>query len=310
MSFFWSAAKRLILSAMASVCLVSLAAGNPPNIILVLADDLGYGDLSCYGQDKYKTPHLDRMAREGALFTDFYVTSPACSPSRASVLTGRYPNEVGVPRVLFPKSVTGLVTSATLVSNVLKSKGYTTAAIGKWHVGHLPQFMPLQRGFDSYYGIPYSNDMKPAPLFRDNKLIAAEADQDTLTAQYTKEAVRIIDEHAGKDKPFFIYLAHTFPHVPLHVSGKFKGKSGAGLYGDVVTELDWSVGEIMNALKKNKQAENTLVVFTSDNGPWTIKRSMEALPAACAVPRAPTTKVACECLSLRGGRAKFPLAIE
>lgn len=242
-----------------------------PNIILIFADDLGYGDLSCYGQAKYKTPELDAMAKEGALFTDFYVTSPACSPSRASLLTGRYPNEVGVPKVLGPRSLTGVVTSATLVSSVLKRQGYRTAAIGKWHLGHLPQFMPLQRDFDTFFGLPYSNDMKPAPLFNGNNIVEQEADQATLTKRYTREALQIIENHAEDRKPFFIYLAHTFPHVPLHVSKEFAGKSGAGLYGDVMTELDWSVGQILRALKEKKLAENTLVIFTSDNGPWTIK---------------------------------------
>jgi len=243
----------------------------PPNIVLIFADDLGYGDLSCYGQTKYKTPALDQMAAEGVRLTDFYVTAGACSPSRASILTGQYPLRSGVPRVLSPQSMTGLHDKAPLLPMVLKSKGYATAIVGKWHLGHLPGMMPLQRGFDQFFGLPYSNDMKPAPLFRDNVIIEANAKQDTLTQRYTGEALAFIDKSAKAGKPFFLYFAHTFPHIPLHVSEKFKGASGSGLYGDVITELDWSVGSILRHLREKNLANNTLVIFTSDNGPWTVK---------------------------------------
>ena len=251
---------------------------RPPNFIVILADDLGYGDLSCYGQKKYRTPALDQMASEGVKLTQFYVTCPACSPSRASLLTGRYPTPVGVPAVLGPAADTGLVTSATLISNILKDRGYMTSVIGKWHIGSKPEYMPLRRGFDEFFGLPYSNDMKPAPLFRDDIIMEAEAAQDTLTRRYTSESLAFIDRAAKSDKPFFLYLAHTFPHIPLHVSKEFKGKSRAGLYGDVITELDWSVGEILGHLQQQGLAESTLVLFMSDNGPWTIKGSQGGSP--------------------------------
>ncbi len=250
--------------------------GNRPNFVLIFADDLGYGDLSCYGQTAYKTPNLDKMAREGTRYTDFLVASPGCSPSRAAILTGCQPVRLGIPAVLVPSDKTGLNLSEQTIPELLKPAGYRSAIVGKWHIG-VKNLMPLAHGFDEYFGLPYSNDMWPPHgknwgelhLYRDNtrlEQIETLADQDTLTTRYTEEAVRFIGKNA--DRPFFLYLAHSMPHVPLGVSSKFKGKSGAGLYGDVIQELDWSVGEVLKALKKSGIDDNTIVVFTSDNGPW------------------------------------------
>lgn len=247
-------------------------AGMLPNLVLIFADDLGYGDLSCFGNTSYKTPELDRMAAEGVRLTSFYVTCGACSPSRASILTGRYPTSAGVPVVLGPRDNYGLRRDTPTIAEVLKQKGYTTGIVGKWHLGHLPELLPTRRGFDSYFGIPYSNDMKPTPLMRNEKIVEQQIDQTQLTRRYTEEATRFVKASAESGNPFFLYFAHSFPHVPLHVSERFKGKSGAGLYGDVVTELDWSVGEILRVLKETGGSTNTLVLFTSDNGPWLIMK--------------------------------------
>ncbi len=245
----------------------ALAAGppRPPNIVMIYCDDLGYGDLGCYGSG-LQTPNLDRMATEGARFTQFYSANPVCSPSRAALLTGRYPTRVGVPRVLFPNDTTGLPADEMTIAQVLKPRGYKTMCVGKWHLGHLPQFLPTSRGFDEYFGIPYSNDMTPRVLLHNTETVEATADLDTLTQKYTREAVRFIDN--AKDSPFFLYFPHTMPHIPLGASGRFRGKSGAGLYGDVIAEIDWSVGEVFAALKRSGAAGNTLVMFSSDNGPW------------------------------------------
>lgn len=248
---------------------------RPPNIVVILADDLGYGDLSCYGSTTISTPNLDQMAREGVRFTDFYAPAPVCSPTRAALLTGRYPLRAGVPAasVFFPDSKTGLPPEQLTIAEVLKSRGYATTCIGKWHLGHLPKFLPTAQGFDSFFGLPYSNDMHraqrndpPVPLMRDGKIVEQPADQSTLTKRYTEEAVKFIETNA--ERPFFLYLPHTFPHVPLAASDAFRGKSKAGLYGDCVEEIDWSTGQILQALRRLKLDENTLVVFTSDNGPW------------------------------------------
>ena len=260
-----------------------------PNVIIIFTDDLGYGDLGIYGHPTIKTPHLDKMATEGQKWTSFYTAASVCTPSRAGLLTGRLPIRSGMcsdnRRVLFPDSKGGLPESEITIARALKGKGYQTAAIGKWHLGHLPQYLPVSHGFDSYFGIPYSNDMDKTeptnhftltqnetyqaynvPLMRNFDIVERPADQRTITRRYTEEAVSKIRQF-GKD-PFFIYLAHNLPHIPLFRSGEFKDKSVAGIYGDVVEEIDWSVGEILKTLKETGVAGNTLVVFTSDNGPW------------------------------------------
>jgi arylsulfatase A-like enzyme len=247
------------------------AAERPPNFIVIFVDDLGYGDLGCYGSPDIRTPQLDRMAAEGMRFTDFYVAAAVCSPSRAALLTGRYPIRTGINRVLFPVDKTGLPGEEVTVAELLKTRGYATACVGKWHLGHLPEFLPTRQGFDSYFGIPYSNDMdkNQPPLMRNEEIIEHPADQATLTRRYTEEAVGFIEAH--QDTPFFLYLPHTFPHVPLFASESFRGKSPRGPYGDVVEELDWSTGQILDTVRRLGIAEQTLVLFTSDNGPWLIK---------------------------------------
>ncbi len=268
----------------------------PPNVVILFADDLGYGDLGTYGHPTIATPRLDRMAAEGQKWTDFYVGASVCTPSRAALLTGRLPVRSGMTdernRVLFPDSHGGLPPEEVTIAEVLKQRGYATAAIGKWHLGHLPQYLPTRQGFDSYYGIPYSNDMDKVPgapkgralflnpkfenfnvpLMRNEAIIERPADQRTITRRYTAEAVKFIQAH--RDGPFFVYLAYNFPHVPLFRSEKFAGVSLRGLYGDVVEEIDWSVGQILDALREAGLAENTLVVFTSDNGPWLTFRTL------------------------------------
>jgi len=247
---------------------------RPPNFVVLFVDDLGYGDLGCYG-GKIDTPNLDRMAREGMRFTDFYVGQPVCSASRAALLTGCYPNRVGILGALGPASKVGISAKEKTIAEVLKPRGYATAIYGKWHLGYQPPFLPTRHGFDDYYGLPYSNDMWPRhptakfpdlPLIEGEKTIALNPDQSRLTTEYTERAVRFIERN--RERPFFLYVPHTMPHVPLYVSDKFAGKSKQGLYGDVVMELDWSVGEILAALKKNGLDEQTLVLFSSDNGPW------------------------------------------
>ncbi|MDI1312794.1 sulfatase [Prosthecobacter sp.] len=269
----------------------ALCAAPPHNVVIIFADDLGYGDLSCYGSPTIHTPNLDRMAAEGLRFTDFYVAAEVCTPSRAALLTGRYPIRSGMcgsRRVLFPNSAGGLPKEEVTIADALKQKGYSTAQIGKWHLGIHEGSRPLDQGFEHQFGLPYSNDMDARPglpkgstgsptppedgwnvaLSRDGKIIEQPADQTTLTKRYTEEAMKFITEK--KDKPFFLYFAHTFPHVPLFASPEFKGKSRGGIYGDAVEELDWSVGQIIATLRETGLAENTLVFFTSDNGPWLI----------------------------------------
>jgi arylsulfatase A-like enzyme len=251
---------------------IGQAAPEKPNFIIIFCDDLGYGDLGCYGHPSIRTPNLDRMAAEGQRWTDFYAAAEVCTPSRAAILTGRLPIRSGMAshkrRVLFPNSKGGLPDGEITIAEALKARGYATACVGKWHLGHLPPHHPRKHGFDSYFGIPYSNDMKPTPVLRDEETVEEPAAQETLTRRYTEEALKFI--RASKDKPFFLYLAHTFPHIPLFASDAFRGKSPRGLYGDVVEEIDWSVGELLNALRGEGLAERTLVVFSSDNGPWLI----------------------------------------
>jgi arylsulfatase A len=248
-----------------------VSAQRRPNVIFIYADDMGYGDLSCYGAKAIKTPNIDRMAAEGLRLTSFYSVSPVCTPSRAALMTGRYAARMGVDQmqlrnVLFPTDKTGLPQSETTVARALKDRGYATACIGKWHLGSVSAHRAIDHGFDYYFGIPYSNDMSPTPIMRNGDVVEEPAKQDTLTRRYTQEAISFIDR--AKGQPFFLYLAHNMPHIPLHASERFRGKSAGGLYGDVIEELDWSVGEVLNALKQLGLDRDTIVFFSSDNGPW------------------------------------------
>ena len=249
----------------------TVSAQRHPNIIFIYADDLGYGDIGCYGATAIKTPNIDRMAAEGLRLTSFYSVSPICTPSRAALMTGRYAARMGIDQmrlanVLFPADKTGLPQSETTVARALKDRGYATACIGKWHLGHMGPHRPIDHGFDYYFGIPYSNDMSPTPIMRNAEVVEQPAKQDTLTRRYTEEAITFIEGEKGK--PFFLYLAHNMPHIPLHASDRFRGKSAGGLYGDVIEELDWSVGEVLEALKRLGLDRDTIVFFSSDNGPW------------------------------------------
>ncbi len=253
------------------------APSRPPNIVVIFCDDLGYGDIGSYGS-KTPTPNLDRMAREGMRFTDFYVGQAVCSASRAALLTGCYPGRVGIQGALAPKSKVGLNPKEITIAEVLKTRGYATAIYGKWHLGDAPQFLPTRQGFDEWFGLPYSNDMwpnhptnkkfPPLPLYENEKVIELMPDQSLLTKKYTERAVGFIERN--KDKPFFLYVPHSMPHVPIFASKEFTGKTGLGLYADVIHEIDWSVGQILASLKKQGLDDNTLVVFTSDNGPWRV----------------------------------------
>jgi len=276
------------LCASVPLCEVS-AADPPPNFVVIFADDLGYGDLACFCHPTIKTPSLDRMAREGMKLTQFYSAAEVCTPSRAALLTGRLPprnGQCGSRRVYFPDSKGGLPADEITIAELLKGKGYATACLGKWHLGHLPQFLPNKHGFDYFYGTPYVNDMdrmptspkgKAAyaapkseywnvPLMRNTDIIERPANQNLFTQRYTEEAVKFIREH--KDQRFFLYLAHNMPHVPLFASDEFRGKSRRGLYGDTVEEMDHSVGAVLDAIRDQKLDQRTLVIFTSDNGPW------------------------------------------
>lgn len=257
--------RRHFLGAIAASTVALRAKSALPNVIMIYCDDLGYGDVGCYGS-KIPTPNIDKMAAEGIRFTHFYSASPVCTPSRASLLTGRYAVRTGMPSVIGPGDQSGLPSTETNIAQVMKKTGYRTMCIGKWHLGDAARHLPTNKGFDEYYGIPYSNDMLPRPLLHNNEVIEQPAQLDTLTPRYTAQAIRFIT--AGSDKPFFLYLPHTYPHIPLGASPKFRGKSGFGLYGDVVMELDWSVGEILRTLKENGLDDSTLVMFSSDNGPW------------------------------------------
>ncbi|MCH2201467.1 MAG: sulfatase [Fuerstiella sp.] len=273
----------------------SETADRSPNVVIIFCDDLGYGDLACFGSPNIRTPHLDRMAAEGQKWTSFYVASPVCTPSRAALMTGRYPIRNGMMSdkrvVLFPSSGGGLPSDEITLAELLKQKDYATAAFGKWHLGHLPRFLPVAQGFDTYFGIPYSNDMDAGdsaaeylrrsrvdpefhpshswwnvPLMRDTEIVERPADQRTITKRYADEAIRFIQEN--KERPFFVYLANNMPHIPLLVSEQFRGKSPRGLYGDVVEEIDFHIGRVLQTLRDEDLQDNTLVVFSSDNGPW------------------------------------------
>jgi len=274
-------------------------ADRPPNFVVIFTDDQGYNDVGCFGSPDIRTPNLDRMASEGMKFTDFYVSSPVCSASRAALMTGCYHVRVGVGGVFFPnRGHDGLHPDEITIADLLKSKGYATACFGKWHLGDEAPFLPTKQGFDHYFGIPYSNDMTVnptmdvaedvvwregmtleqmrdpkqrkknwVPLLRDEQVVEYPADQHTLTKRYTEHAVAFIEKN--KDKPFFLYLPHTMPHIPLFVSEKFeKHNPERGLYGDVIEEIDWSVGQVLDAIKRHGLSESTIVIFTTDNGPW------------------------------------------
>jgi len=284
------------------------AASDGPNFIIIFADDQGYGDLGCYGSPDIETPNIDRMAAEGVRFTSFYA-APFCGPSRAALMTGCYPPRVNLAFNHIPEAKTGLNHDETTIAEVLKDQGYKTGMIGKWHLGDHAHFLPLQHGFDRFFGLPYSNDMWPfhprmplgdnpdprhvalreralktgfagqgrpfapgdgfpqdLPLYLEKEVIETNPDQTQLTTRYTDYALDFITEN--REKPFFLYMAHAMPHVPLYVSDKFKGKSKRGLYGDVMEEVDWSVGQILGKLKELEIDGKTLIVYTSDNGPW------------------------------------------
>lgn len=265
---------------------------KPPNFIVIFCDDMGYGDIGSFGHPTIHTPRLDQMAVEGQRWTQFYVAASVCTPSRAGLLTGRLPNRMGLKssrnRVLFPNSRGGLPATELTIAGALGKLGYATHCVGKWHLGHLEEFLPTNRGFDTYYGIPYSNDMDKVkdgnhrqlavdedyeaynvPLMRGTEIIERPADQRTITMRYAKEAVRLIKER-DDDQPFFIYLAHSLPHIPLFRSEEFKGISRAGIYGDVIEEIDYTTGMVIDALKEEGIDKDTLVLFTSDNGPWLV----------------------------------------
>ncbi len=267
------------------------ASSEKPNIVVIFCDDLGYGDLGAFGHPTIRTPNLDKMAQEGQRWTNFYAAASVCTPSRAALMTGRLPIRSGMcsnkRRVLFPDSAGGIPEKEITLAEALKKQGYTTACVGKWHLGHLPQYLPTNNGFDSYFGIPYSNDMDrvpggeyhevcknpeialfQVPLLRNEEVVEKPADQTTITKRYTEETVKFIKKN--KRNPFFVYLAHSMPHVPLFRSKKFVDKSLRGIYGDVIEEIDWSVGQVLQTLKKEGLDKKTMVVFTSDNGPWLV----------------------------------------
>jgi arylsulfatase A len=266
------------------------AAARPPNVVIIFIDDMGYADIGPFGATAYKTPHLDRMAAEGRVFTDFHSATAVCSASRAALMTGCYPERVSILGALNTNARHGIHEDEVTLAELCRSRGYATAIFGKWHLGHHLPFLPLQHGFDEYFGLPYSNDMSPLqaemvklppkraaqvrtrpplPLIENNEVINPSVSPEELaelTTQYTEHAVSFIERN--KSRPFFLYVPHTMVHVPLAVSERFRGKSGAGLFGDVVMELDWSVGQILDAIRHNAIDDNTLVIFTSDNGPW------------------------------------------
>jgi len=250
-----------------------------PNVVMIFVDDMGYADIGAYGATDYPTPNLDQMAFEGVRFTDFYVSQPVCSASRAALLTGSYSNRLGIHGALGPGSTHGLNVDETTLAELFKSEGYATAIYGKWHLGHHPEFLPTRHGFDEFYGIPYSNDMWPnhpespevwgdLPTFENEEIVGYNTDQSAFTTDFTERAVDFISRNGADDQPFFLYLAHPMPHVPLFVSDERAGQTDAGLFGDVIHEIDWSVGQVLEALRATGIDEQTLVLFASDNGPW------------------------------------------
>ena len=270
--------RYFMLAILIATCTTTSFAATP-NIIIVFTDDQGYADVGCFGAKGFETPNLDRMADEGMKFTSFYVAQAVCGASRAALLTGCYSNRIGMLGAPSHNAKHGINHNEVLIPELCKQKGYATAMYGKWHLGHHQQSLPLQHGFDDYFGLPYSNDMWPyhptnksfpdLPMFAGNEIInpaVSPEDQVHLTTWYTEHATKFIDEH--HDEPFFLYVAHSMPHVPLFVSDKYKGKSEQGMYGDVISEVDWCVGEILGKLKEHNIDDNTLVIFTSDNGPW------------------------------------------
>ena len=289
------AVAAILSCSLAAECAAQPAAAPKPNIVVIFADDLGYGDIGAFGAPNIRTPRLDALAAEGQKWTNFYV-QPVCSPSRAALLTGRLPVRSGMygipsgtaPKVFRDNAAEGLPLAEITVAELLRGAGYRTGMVGKWHLGHEPQFLPTQHGFDYWFGLPYSHDMrmtvprddgfstrayyepKPeywdVPLMRNGEVIERPVDHRTLTKRYTEEAVRYIDQNAGR--PFFLYVAHSLPHIPLARSAEFVDHSGAGMYGDVIEEIDWSVGAIVDALRAAGIERNTLLLFTSDNGPW------------------------------------------
>jgi arylsulfatase A len=287
----------MIFVALSGCLAASLALNAPaaqssklPNIVIIFTDDQGYADVGVFGAKGFRTPNIDRLAAEGCIFRNFHVAQPVCSASRAGLLTGCYPNRIGIHGALGPRSKVGISDTELTLAQLVKQRGYATAIFGKWHLGDSQQFLPIQHGFDEYFGLPYSNDMWPLHpdlvklppnderrkrgypdlvMFEGNRVVIPQItheDQNQLTTWYAEHAVKFIEQH--KDRPFFLYLAHNMPHVPLHVSDKFRSKTERGLYGDVIEEIDWSVGQVMDALKRTGLEQNTWVIYTSDNGPW------------------------------------------
>ncbi|MEM9345362.1 MAG: sulfatase [Planctomycetota bacterium] len=269
----------LAVSALLAYQAHSQPSADKPNVVIFFTDDQGYGDLSCFGNPTIHTPHLDQMAAEGMKLTQFYVASPVCSPSRAALLTGSYPKRIGMHKhVIFPQYDYGMHTDEHTIADMLQAQGYATGMFGKWHLGHRRGLLPTDQGFDTWYGIPYSNDMSTyhrngktgykfnLPLMRDDKVLEWEPDQHVFTKNATEEAVKFIE--TNKDKPFFVYIPHAMPHIPIYASKEFEGTSKRGLYGDVIEEIDWSVGEVIKTLKQHGLDENTIVMFATDNGPW------------------------------------------
>ena len=268
--------KALLIIATGWLLTSSWAAG-PPNVVLILADDLGYSDLGCFGAKDIRTPNLDRLAAQGTRFTDFHVAQAVCTASRAALMSGCYPNRIGMAGALNHTSRNGIHPDEWLLPEMLKARGYATICIGKWHLGTVPSLRATRHGFDEWFGIPYSNDnskyhpvlaaeMPPLPLHDGDRVVELDPDQSQFTRRFTERAVSFIERNAKQ--PFFLYLPHVMPHVPIFASEKFKGRSQRGLFGDVVEELDWSVGEVLTTLDRLKLAENTIVIFFSDNGPW------------------------------------------